>query len=184
MNNPQKNTFDSRRELIDKSCQALASEIKERHKAMISRVKSLRDETLNACEEAMNISRLVEAALSTLGGRRFKIWWDEQGMPVGWAPKYLTIARTMRSNILGDKNQLRMIGILPEAETDRDPQFKRESDPLDWLRWAVKIRANVTLDKLSSLDESEAHVVMSQLEPLVEIYNTVKAKTEATSQDV
>ena len=159
---------------IEESAKALADEIKQRHEAcqwiQEGAIQSIHD-TIKARVE---VARLVEAAHATIGsGVRFAKWWRDADMPVGWAAKYLTLAKTADRHALGDKGQLRLIGLLPEAEHGNQGQH-REPSAFAWTGWAGKIRRTLTPEAIKGMGQTDREVAAKQLEPLVEVYNELK----------
>ena len=151
-----------------------AAEINRRHKALEARTEAARSVILETCEEAISIARIVESAHTTLGGKGFKDWWDEQKLPVGWCSKYLTLARTAERETLGDKDQMRLIGIIPESESHNEGN-RREQDDLGWIKHIGKARQVLTIEKLKTMNSTERHVAKEQLRPLVEMFNAIEA---------
>ena len=161
--------IQQRHEAID----ALANEIKARHESC-NDIQQHATEAITATIGArVEVARLVEAAHSQIRSSvAFAKWWRDQGMPDGWAAKYLRLAKTAGRNTIGDKGQLRLCGILPEAESGNDGQ-RRDPNPFEWTKWAGKIRARLTVDSVQSMGEVDRAVAMKQLKPLVDIYEAL-----------
>jgi hypothetical protein len=149
------------------SLAALAEDIKARHETcqlMQGEAVEFIGQTITARVE---VSRLVETAHSIMGGAAFVAWWRDLDMPHGWAGKYLRLAKTADRCALGDKSQLRLCGILPEAEPGNDGQ-RREANPWQWTGYVGKIRASLTPERISSMGSVDREVALQQVEPLLE----------------
>lgn len=160
-------TEDARALLGNQSREALAREIHDRHNALEKRAGETRDAITATCSEAMELAKLVEAAHSSMGGKQFALWWREQKLPVGFAEKYLTLARTSDRHTLGDKDQLRLIGVLPEAEHGAaEQQQRQQANPLAWVSYAGKLNASITIESVRAMPAAERHIVLQKLLPL------------------
>jgi len=134
------------------------------------------------------INRLIEArvAVATLAetaranlGNAYHQWWRDSGLPAEWDRKYITIAKTSKRLNLSDKNQLRLIGIVsdePESGADADGTrgTARQSNPFAWVKFAGKVRANLSMDDISTMDDHERETARLHLKPLVELYNALE----------
>lgn len=157
--------------------QSLAGEIRERHEANKDRVERLRAATVSLWSEAVEISKLAMSAYEiTKGGIRFGQWWTEQGLPAGWAAKYLRINRTASRRVLADKDQLRLIGVMDEAETHNDGQKPRQENPWAWTRYVGKINGYLRLNEVSRMSPTEAKLALKSLEPLEAIAKVLKER--------
>lgn len=118
----------------------------------------------------LNVAALVEAAKAK-HGQHFRQWWEDNGLPDNWASRYLTIAKTAKRVHLGDKNQLRLIGILPEgAEEPHQPQQRREENALEWIKLAGRLTTTLTADKIKNMDSFQRRLAIDKLKPFIEIY--------------
>lgn len=155
---------------ISESTSALADEIKQRHQACEGIQSGALEAISNTITHRIEVARLVETAAATIGsGVRFAKWWRDMDMPVGWAAKYLTLARTADRHALGDKGQLRLIGLLPEAEHGHTGE-KRERNLFAWTGWAGKIRRTLTDETIEAMGQTDREVAAKQLEPLVDLH--------------
>lgn len=154
---------------------ALADEIKDKH-AQCGEIQSATMEHIAATIDArVAVARLVETAAATIGsGVGFAKWWRDRDMPVGWAAKYLKLAKTADRHTLGDKGQLRLVGLLPEPEGGNEGN-QRERNPFEWTKWAGKIKARLTIESIGTMGRMDREVAMKQLEPLVAVYEALKA---------
>lgn len=161
---------------IKQATDSLAAEIQKRHKACQSVQNSALKKIEDTIAARIEVARLVEAAHASIGsGCKFAQWWRERKLPVGWAEKYLRLAKTADRHTLGDKNQLRLIGLLPEAE-ESDHSEARESNPFCWTKWAGKIKMTLTLDRINGMSRIDREIAARQLEPLVKVYNQLTSK--------
>lgn len=116
---------------------------------------------------------LVEKAKAETG-KGFREWWDNSGLPYGWAARYLTIARTAKRNALGDKNQLRLIGILPEIETgNKSEQQSKQVNPFAWVKAASRLAGSLPTDRISNMDDFEKREARERLKPIVDCYKAL-----------
>lgn len=121
-------------------------------------------------DSRLNVAALVEAAKAR-HGQHFKQWWDDNELPSNWAARYLTIAKTSKRVHLGDKNQMRLIGILPEgAEEPQQPQQRREENALEWIKLAGRLTTTLTSDRIKSMDNFQRRLAIDKLKPFIEIY--------------
>lgn len=163
-----------------KSTDELARNIHERHSELQCSVASVRASAEEACKEAINIAQLVAIAHAELGGKRFIEWWREQKLPNGWAGKYLRIAATASRKTIGDKDQLRMIGILPESDShNAGTERERKKSGIDWAKWIGKTRAELSKERVSRMSRTEAEVAITLMKPLIEVYNELRRMAEA-----
>ncbi len=160
--------------------EALAVQIDARHTTNLGRVEALRSDTITLCNEAFEISKLVMSAFETLGPRRFVTWWRERNLPPGWARRYLTLNRTAGRHTLGDKDQLRLIGILPEAESDNVGSNKRQENHLGWLSHVGKINRSVTVQTIGKMSRPEVVMALQKLAPIRELIKALEARTGDT----
>jgi hypothetical protein len=174
-NTIQPDHADLRAVQIREAHAATAREIHERHEQLMQKGGNLRDAMVAHCEEAIRIARLVEAMHAQLGGRRFADWWHEQRLPVGWAERYMRLAHTAERNTLGDKDQLRLIGILPEAEAGSDPQKRQEQNPYEWVKLTGRLTAVLTPEAIRSMGEVDRRVALQKLEPMKRVIAELEA---------
>ena len=161
---------------IEESTKALADEIKQRHEACQGIQDDALEQITNTIRSRIEVARLVETAAATIGGGvRFAKWWRDMDMPVGWAAKYLTLAKTADRHALGDKGQLRLIGLLPGAEHGNTGQ-QRQPSMFAWTGWAGKIKRTLTPECIKSMGQTDREVAAKQLEPLVELYHSLTGK--------
>lgn len=161
----EKDNRDAAQALTDEALAALARRIHDSHSGLQSRVEAFRSEAGEICSVAITIAREVETAWATLGGRRFKEWWDAQKLPVGWADRYLTLAKTAERHTLGDKDQLRLIGVLPEADGHNEG-VQRERTGYEWLKHVGKINSTVTVQDIGRMGAAEQRMAYEKLKPL------------------
>jgi len=172
--NPPIETEDSRFQLKKMSLEEAARTIQAQHAAFIhARVDAI-DQTEKVCNQAADIASLVETVHAALGGRRFMAWWDEQKMPPGWAARYLKLARTADRRTLADKDQLRLIGVLPEPETTTTGQSRRRPNPFAWIKWTAKIRKSFPEQSLEVMDEAERKAALKHLKPIRELIDRLE----------
>lgn len=159
---------------ISESTAAIASEIKRRHEAC-QQVQSTAVGWIGQTIKArIEVAGLVEAAHATIGsGVKFAKWWREMDMPCGWAVKYLRLAKTADRHTLGDKDQLRLIGLLPEPEKGASG-VAREPNLFIWTKWAGKIRTTLTPESIAKMSTMDREIAARQLEPLVKVYADLK----------
>lgn len=173
----ERDNHEAGRQLTNEALAALAKRINENHNAAQTRVAAVREEVEDICSLSISIAKEVEVAHAYLGGPRFKKWWDDQKLPVGYASKYLTLAKTSDRHTLGDKDQLRFIGVLPEADGHNEGTERGKSDAFDWVKPAGKIRAKLTLDSIGKMGSTEREIAWRQLRPLFETLMELKRLT-------
>lgn len=160
---------DARGALYRDSLDASAEEIRRRHEQMMRDRDIAISETEKVCHEAFDIAVLVSAVHKQVGGRRFAEWWREKNMPVGWADRYLKLARTAGRRDLPDKDQLRLIGVLPEPEESTIGQHKRQPNPFAWIKWSAKITRNFPAEAVETMDEADRIAALKHLQPIKEL---------------
>lgn len=156
------------RRLNSEALSEAAIEIRNRHAELEQETYHARNFAQAACSKALEISTLVEQVHATLGGPRFASWWRDQNLPAGWGKKYLTIARTRREQIELDKDQLRLIGILPDNHHG-NPGTHHQADgqsSFAWIKWAAKIPAAIPPEKVKDMDEADRRSALKHLEPI------------------
>jgi len=161
--------IDAQHRLTSASLEAASSEIKARHDALIQSREDALTKVSEVCAEAVSIAAIVEQAHSILGGVGFAKWWRDQEMPAGWGKKYLTLARTKRDNLIADKDQLRLIGIIPEAANHNDQHQERQQNPFAWIKWSNKISKTFSQMDIKSFDETDRLAALKHLQPIKEI---------------
>lgn len=166
---------ESARGIQDRSHQAAANEIKARHDHMIRHRETAVNDMHQVCLEAIEIAGLVETVHSELGGRRFVEWWRSCDLPVGWADRYLRLARTAERAQLHDKDQLRLIGILPEAVGTTAGQQHRDPNPFAWIRWTQKIIKTIPVESVESMDAADRSAALKHLQPIKELIAKLEA---------
>ena len=165
--------------LPETTAQAMADEIHRLHElaelAQCSAVHGLS----SLVSFRRQCASIVEAAHASMGGARFMAWWNDQGLPIGWGGRYLTIARTNERNAIGDKNQLKLMGFMPSVEIgDHEDDYRQSSrcptNPLSWMSPFVKFKARFTDELISGFDEVQREIARREIKPLVELYNKLE----------
>ena len=167
-------TNDSRAALVASARDTQAETIRERHGQLMAKMDMTKDCVQSTITDAFDIAKLVEAARATIGSQ-FAKWWRDQDLPAGWVARYIKLAKTAGRNTLGDKDQLRLIGILPEADTHNDNQRAHGADPFAWTKQAGKLKAAFTVQSVGGLSKVERITAMQHLKPIVEVYEALKA---------
>lgn len=153
---------------------SLADDIKAKHQACDSATEAVINAIKIVFIDRVEVARLVEAAQAQTGsGVAFAKWWRERNMPAGWGEKYLRLGRSATNGMLCDKGQLRLAGILPEAESGNEGQ-QRTANRWAWTGWCGKIKSSITLDSVRAMGQMDRLTVAKQLEPLVAIYEECK----------
>jgi len=174
---------DARHHLKAESLERAADEIMQRHAGLMARRDSLLGETHKVLHEAADIAILVETVHAELGGRRFVHWWRDQNMPPGWAEKYLRLARTRKRNAIADKDQLRLIGVLPAPETTTQGQQARAANPYAWIKWSAKISKSFPTESIKGMDETDRQMALKHLEPIAELIDSLRGATPPPSKE-
>lgn len=151
---------------------ALAEAIRQRHEFAEEAKKLAADGITHAMQCYVETSQLVEA-LKNQTGNRFRQFWRDHQLPAGWDAKYLRLARTAKR--LPDKDQLRLIGIIPEAEDHHQNQQSQAPNPFAWVKWANKASSELTPERIERMDSFERRSAMERIKPLVDIYERLKA---------
>lgn len=145
----------------------LITEIKSLHASADDLQDKAKSSILDTIAARLNVSELVAIAKAR-HGHHINKWWVDNDLPKDWLNRYITINKTARRAGLMDKNQLRLIGILPEPDSERaSPEVKR-SNPMQWIKSAARLPATIDMDRM---DQFERSVAIKQLKPIVDIYN-------------
>jgi len=150
----------------------LAAEIQRLHLKAEHCQAAAMDGINDLIETRISVAALVETAKANQG-HHFRLWWESNHLPTEWAARYLTIAKTAKRVKLGDKNQLRLMGILPEPtgeEETKAPQH-REGGSLEWIKLAGRLNTTLTKDRINQMDKFQRRLAIDKLKPLIEIYN-------------
>ena len=153
----------------------LIAQIEQHHELAERRQMDAIDGINDLVEARLSTAALVETAKANLG-HRFHQWWREYGLPTDWDHKYIRIAKTRDNLQLNDRNQLRLIGILPDIEHDGDGDNQgtvRPINPFAWVKIAGKLKATLTEDTVKAMDAHERQTARLHLKPLVELYNAL-----------
>ena len=169
---------DSRAILAAASHEVAAVQIKAKHDNMLQRRDGAAEEIASVCHDAAEIAFLVQTVHSEMGGARFAHWWREQDMPAGWAAKYLRLAKTANRKALADKDQLRLIGVLPEPDTHNDNQSPRPVNPFAWIKWSGKIASAFKPMQIGSMDEADRFAALKNLEPIEKIIRELRGDVD------
>lgn len=160
---------------IQASTEALAAEIVHKHRECEGIQQDALSAITSTIEARVSVARLVETAHSLIGsGVAFAKWWREQNLPAGWAAKYLRLAKTADRNMVGDKNQLRLIGLLPEPESGNAGNH-RKVDMFAWTKWAGKICHTFTPEFTEKMGSIERASAAKLLEPIVELHRKLSS---------
>lgn len=153
--------------MIAEMADPIAKEICKQHALAVESTKNAQSAINTAIERWSKCGEFAEVAFGMAGGNtaKFMRQWKDMGLPVSEARRLMRIARTFQRNTLGDKDQLRLIGLLPEAEQGNEGQG-RSKDSFAWLNWAGKINAAVTDDSIDRMADVERKIALAKLEPL------------------
>lgn len=121
-------------------------------------------------EKRIEAASLVESARAQLGRAAFREWWKESGLPLEWDSRYLRLAKTAARARLMDRNQLRLVGILPEAESDGKELRQRDQGFSAWAKNVGKIQRMIQPEKVKAWTRDERAIAASILKPLAEAY--------------
>jgi hypothetical protein len=143
-----------------------AIEIRRRHEKLEQEKYHAVNFVASALKEAVEIATLVEQVHATLGGARFAQWWRDQNLPEGWGRRYLTIANSKRDNGLIDKDQLRLLGILPDPQGHNEGTSRKGETSFAWIKWASKIPSALPVEKVKDMDEADRRATLKHLEPI------------------
>lgn len=152
-----------------------AAEIMRQHEDFIQTRYHAGNYLKSTCEAAIRISALVEQVHATLGGARFAQWWRDQGLPDGWGKRYLTISKSRRDNIEADKDQLRLIGLLPEPSGHNEGHTRQDHSAFAWIKWAAKIPKSFSVDRAKGMDETDRRAALKHLEPIERLIAELKS---------
>jgi predicted transcriptional regulator len=151
----------------------LAHQIHTLHRSAEDKQAFATDGIQELIDARLNVAALVETAKAAKG-QHFRQWWDDQQLPTAWAARYLTIAKTFKRSTLGDKNQMKLIGIIPQDEQEQRPQQQREENSLEWIKLAGRLSTTLTEERISKMDNFQRRLAMDKLEPFIAIYKKLK----------
>ena len=171
----KQDNIDAAYQLKAASLEASANEIKEMHIAMMRQRDYALEQISGVCEQALSISAMVEQVHGSLGGAAFAKWWRDNEMPIGWGKKYMTLAKTKRDNRLADKDQMRLIGIIPEPDTHNDQHQKQKLNPFAWIKWCSKIHKTFDQMDITTFDDADRFAALEHLKPIKEIINQLES---------
>jgi hypothetical protein len=160
--------------LTTQTTDALVEEINREHEEADRLQQSTIISINTLIARRVRVAALVETAKANTG-QGFRTWWETNNLPDGWAARYLLIAKTAKRQKLADKNQLRLLGILPEPESDGEERnHKRRADnPLAWVKVCGKLKASLTDDRIKQMDDTERQTAAMHLKPVVELYHAL-----------
>jgi len=155
---------------------SLADEIRRAHELSEGREQYARASIEELIEARVETATLVEAARASVGKGQFREWWETNKLPAGWAARYLKLAKTAKRHTLGDKNQMRLIGIIPTPEPMAAGEHQRQADnPFQWVKIAGRLVTTLTADRISAMDAMERETAKMRLKPIVELYEKLDA---------
>lgn len=162
--------------ITTETTEAFAIRIKELHEAAEDYQLNTLATIQELIKKRVECAALVEAAKNAKG-HAFRQFWEDAGLPLEWAPKYLKIAKTAARDTLGDKNQMRLIGIIPEhAEETTEPQTRRPVDSLAWIKTIGKLNTNLTEETIKGMDRFQRDLAIEKMKPLVETFYKIGGK--------
>ncbi len=155
--------------MSNKLQEKIISEIKTLHANADKLQDTAKDNILDTINARINVAELVAIAKAK-HGHHIGRWWVDNDMPKDWLHRYITIHKTASRAELMDKNQLRLIGILPEPDSERaTPEVKR-SNPMQWVKSAAKLPSIIDVYRMDTYEQT---VALGQLKPIVDIYNVL-----------
>ena len=172
---PPTDNADAGRLLKIEAVNEAAAEIRRKHEEFLQERYHAGNYLKATCEKALGIAALVEQVHATLGGARFATWWRDQNLPQGFDKTYLRIARTKRDNIEADKDQLRLLGILPEPQGHNEGTSHKGETSFAWIKWASKIPSALPVEKVKSMDEADRRAALKHLEPIERLIAAIRA---------
>jgi len=153
----------------------LADQIRDRHEQANRKGAATLDSIKEAISDRVGVAYLVESAKAKHRGN-FREWWRENGLPIEWAARYLKLSKTAKRAAIADKDQLRLIGLLPSATDHHEGQASRAVNPLEWVKWAGKLSTTLTSDRVKQMDSVQRQVALRTLEPVMALYKALQGK--------
>ena len=152
----------------------LAHQIHNLHRSAEEKQSFASDGIQDLIDARLNVAALVETAKAAKG-QHFRQWWEENNLPTAWAARYLTIAKTFKRSTLGDKNQMKLIGIIPEdPEPEQRQQQQRPENSLEWIKLAGRLSTTLTEERIGKMDKFQRRLAMDKLKPFLEIYKKLE----------
>lgn len=176
MNTTEQTPEESARSQMIAARAETTNTIRELHE----KAESLQTDAIHGIQDLIDarlaVASLAESARANLGSAAYHAWWRDAGLPAEWDRKYITLAKTSKRIALTDKNQMRLIGILPEPEEEEGDTNRQKQNPdnhLAWVKIAGKLKATLTAEAISTMDTYEKQTARNHLKPLVDLYNSL-----------
>lgn len=155
--------------LAHRSIDSIAEEIQRLHDEAEHAQAVARESIENLVAIRRKAGALAETARNA-DRKNFHKWWRDAGLPEEWDSRYCRIANASHRNAMGDKIQLQLVGVLPPAEARAATQSAVSENPFAWTKMAGKLKASLSDEKLSKMDDATRVVAIKHIKPIADLF--------------